>query len=64
MQRTRWLVVSVLLLVGAVWVGQGLGVLRGSSFMVGDPFWALAGAVAIAAAVVLAVLTARRRDAS
>ena len=63
MQRTRWVLVSVLLLMGAVWVGQGLGILRGSSFMVGDPFWAAAGAVAILLAAALALVTLRRRDA-
>jgi hypothetical protein len=63
MQRTRWLLVSVLLLMGAVWVGQGLGILRGSSFMVGDPFWAAAGAVAILVGAALALVTLRRRDA-
>ncbi len=63
MQRTRWLLVSVLLLMGAVWIGQGLGILRGSSFMVGDPFWAAAGAVAILVGVALALVTLRRRDA-
>jgi hypothetical protein len=63
MQRTRWLLVSVLLLMGAVWIGQGLGILRGSSFMVGDPFWAAAGAAAILVGVALALVTLRRRDA-
>ena len=29
--------------VGLVWIGQGLGVLRGSSFMVDDLRWAAAG---------------------
>ena len=43
MQRTRWAVIAVLVLVGAVWIGQGTGILQGSSFMVGDPFWAFAG---------------------
>ncbi len=41
MQRTRWAVIAVLVLVGAVWIGQGTGLLQGSSFMVGDPFWAI-----------------------
>ena len=43
MQRTRWAVIAVLVLVGAVWIGQGTGLLQGSSIMVGDPFWAFAG---------------------
>ena len=63
MQRTRWGVIAVVVLVGLVWIGQGTGVLRGSSFMVGDPFWALAGLLLVAAGVILAVVTLRRRGA-
>jgi hypothetical protein len=63
MHRTRWLLVSVLLLVGAVWIGQGTGVLAGSSFMVGDPFWAFAGAGAVVLGLVLAGTSLRRRGA-
>jgi hypothetical protein len=55
------LVAGVLLaLVGLVWIGQGLGLLRGSSFMVDDIRWAIFGAVAVVAGVVLLV-GARRR---
>ena len=61
MQRTRWIVIAVLLLVGLVWIGQGSGLLQGSSFMVGDPLWALARAALVVAAVVLAAWTFRRR---
>ena len=63
MQRTRWGVIAVVVLVGLVWIGQGTGVLRGSSFMVGDPFWALAGLLLVAAGVILAGVTLRRRGA-
>ena len=45
MYRTNPLVGFVLIAVGAVWIGQGLGLLRGSSFMVDDIRWAAAGAV-------------------
>ena len=41
-------------LVGAIWVGQGLGLLRGSSFMVDDIRWAVTGLVAIAFGAVVA----------
>ena len=41
--RTRWIIAAVLVIVGAVWIGQGLGILRGSGFMVGDMRWALIG---------------------
>ena len=49
--RTRIIVAVMVALVGAVWVAQGLGVTIGGGFMVGDTFWALAGAVLIAAAL-------------
>ena len=45
MMRTRWIVAAGLAAVGLVWIGQGLGLLRGSSFMVNDLRWAVAGAV-------------------
>jgi hypothetical protein len=63
MQRTRWAVIAVIVLVGLVWIGQGTGLLRGSSFMVGDPFWAFAGLALVVAGAVLAAVTLRRRRA-
>ena len=63
MQRTRWAVNAVIVLVGLVWIGQGTGLLRGSSFMVGDPFWAFAGLALVVAGAVLAAVTLRRRRA-
>jgi hypothetical protein len=50
----------LLTLVGLVWIGQGVGLLRGSSFMVDDIRWSVAGVVAVVAGVVLLV-GARRR---
>ena len=50
----------LLMLVGAVWIGQGLGLLRGTGFMVGDLRWAVIGSALYAAGVIL-VLVARRR---
>ena len=44
--RTRGGVIVVA--TGAVWIGQGSGLLTGSSFMVGDPLWIVFGALAIA----------------
>ena len=38
----------VLVLLGAVWLGQGLGYIKGS-FMTGAPLWAWIGAVLIVA---------------
>jgi hypothetical protein len=43
-RTTRLAVAVVLILVGVVWIGQGLGLLRGSSFMVDDVRWAAIGA--------------------
>ena len=45
MDRSRLILPIVLVAVGIVWVAQGTGVLRGGSFMVGDPRWAVAGVV-------------------
>jgi hypothetical protein len=44
----------VLVAVGLVWVGQGLGLLRGRSFMVDDPRWAVIGVLLAAAGAALA----------
>jgi hypothetical protein len=59
--RTRWIVVVGLAVVGFVWIGQGVGLLRGSSFMVGDPRWAVAGVVLVAGAGLLGWTTLRKR---
>ena len=61
MQRTRWAVIAVLVLVGLVWIGQGTGLLQGSSFMVGDRFWAIAGIVLVVAGAVLGAVSLKRR---
>jgi hypothetical protein len=42
--RARAVVGSLAILVGLVWIGQGLGVVPGS-FMTGQAFWAAAGIV-------------------
>lgn len=49
----------VLLLAGATFTLQGLGILKGSSFMVGDPLWAVIGAGLIVVAVALLRRTLR-----
>ena len=51
--RTRWIVATGLVVTGLVWIGQGLGLLRGSSFMVGDPMWAIAGLVLMTGGILL-----------
>jgi hypothetical protein len=50
----------LLALVGLVWIGQGLGLLRGSSFMVDDIRWAVAGLVALVLGGILAASGRRR----
>jgi hypothetical protein len=47
------IVIAVLmLLTGAVWIGQGLGYIKGS-FMTGDMHWFWIGVAVVVAAVVL-----------
>jgi hypothetical protein len=54
MQRSAYIAAGLLIVVGVIFLGQGLGVLRGSSFMVGDARWAVVGAVLIALGALLA----------
>jgi hypothetical protein len=62
MMRGRLLAGGLLMLVGLVWIGQGLGLLRGSSFMVDDTRWALIGAVALVVGATLVILAWRSRS--
>ena len=43
---------GMLFLTGIVWIGQGLGWIAGS-FMTGSTFWAVTGAVCVAAGLAL-----------
>ena len=61
--RTRWIVAVGLTATGLVWIGPGIGLLQGSSFMVGDPRWALAGVVLVAGGLVLGWTALRKRPA-
>jgi hypothetical protein len=56
-----WLGPIVLVLVGLVWIGQGVGLLRGSSFMVDDARWAAIGAALVAVGIALAWRRSRSR---
>jgi hypothetical protein len=58
-QRTRLIGAALLIATGLVWVGQGTGLLRGNSFMVGDAMWAWIGVAAIAAGVFVGWLAFR-----
>lgn len=52
----------VALLLGLVWMGQGVGLIRGS-FMTGDPMWAVIGAIISAVAAIALWFTTRPRSA-
>ena len=60
--RTRWLIAAAFAAVGLVWIGQGLGILRGSSFMVDDPRWAIAGVVLLGVGALIAWTALRVRS--
>ena len=60
MTSLRYLIAAVLLLVGGIFIGQGLGFIGGSR-MTNDPFWAAVGAVMVVAGAVAAFLTWRAR---
>jgi Trk-type K+ transport system membrane component len=49
----------VICLVGAVWIGQGVGAIHGS-FMTGNPTWAVLGVVLLAIGITMMAWTARR----
>ena len=52
--RGRLITAASLAVLGLIWMGQGLGLIRGSSFMTGEPFWAAVGAVFVVAGLLLA----------
>jgi len=53
--RGRLITSASLVVLGLIWIGQGLGLLRGSSFMVDEPFWAVAGTLSVAFGLILAL---------
>jgi hypothetical protein len=63
MHRTRTIVAIILIAAGLVWIGQGTGLLKGRSFMVGDPLWTLIGAACVVIGVALGWLEVRSRRA-
>ncbi|MBI1255959.1 MAG: hypothetical protein GC204_00670 [Chloroflexi bacterium] len=60
MKLVRNVVGVLLLLIGLVWLGQGVGLIQGS-FMTGEAQWALIGIVCIILGGGVLYLTNRRR---
>lgn len=61
MARSLAILAGLLIASGAVFVGQGFGILRGSSFMVDDLRWSWIGGMLVVIGVGLAVWLWRRR---
>jgi hypothetical protein len=59
--RTRWIIAVVLIVIGAAWIGQGLGFFPGTGFMDGDITWAIIGAVLAIVGIVVAWTAFRKR---
>ena len=59
--RTRWIIAAVLIVIGAAWMGQGLGLFPGTGFMDGDITWAVIGAILVIAGIVVAWTALRMR---
>ncbi|MGH7876234.1 MAG: hypothetical protein ACRENM_01015 [Candidatus Dormibacteraceae bacterium] len=49
----------LLVLVGLIWIGQGVGVIKGS-FMTGQSRWAVIGAIAVLLGLAVGALSWRR----
>ena len=62
--RTRWIIAAVLIVIGAAWIGQGLGLFPGTGFMDGDIKWAVIGAILAIAGIVVAWTALRKRPAA
>ena len=63
MIRARTILAIILVALGLVWIGQGTGILTGSSPMVGDTKWALIGAALAAVGIALGWVEIRGRRA-
>jgi hypothetical protein len=62
MRKSRLALAAVLLIVGALWIGQGSGAVAGSA-MSGQSMWTLVGGVLVVVALVVAIRELRRRPA-
>jgi hypothetical protein len=51
--RTRWIIAAVLVVIGAGWLAQGLGLAPGSGIMDGDVRWAIIGGVMLIAGLAI-----------
>lgn len=59
MRNAALVIGAILVLLGAVWIGQGLGYIKGS-FMTGQPQWAVIGGAAVIAGIALGAFSRRR----
>jgi hypothetical protein len=59
--RSRWIVATLMTLIGLIFVGQGTGIIRGSSSMVDDVRWAIVGLVLIVAGTFVGWTALRNR---
>ena len=60
MRATRLVIAAALGLLGLVWLGQGVGLIGGSS-MTGSPVWAVIGGALLVVAGALTARELRRR---
>ena len=60
MTRTRTVVAFLVIAIGLVWIGQGLGLLQGRGFMVGDVRWAAIGLGLVVGGLAWVVVGRRR----
>ena len=60
MRAVRMVIAALLVLVGAVWFGQGVGWIGGSS-MTGEAVWSVIGGVCVVGGAALALSTRRLR---
>ena len=58
-RRNRTIGAVLLISTGLVWIGQGTGLLKSNSFMVGDPTWAWVGLGLVAAGAFVGWLAIR-----
>jgi hypothetical protein len=59
--RARLIGGGIIVATGLVWIGQGTGLIKSSSFMTGDPFWAWTGLVAVVVGIGLIAWAMRAR---